>query len=44
MILLDTHIWVNWILSGDDALTPAVVQAMQEESRLPSLVLKYHYW
>jgi len=31
MILLDTHIWVNWILKGDAALPTAVVDAMQEE-------------
>ncbi len=34
MIILDTHIWVNWIMSGNTALTPAVVDAMQKESRL----------
>jgi PIN domain nuclease of toxin-antitoxin system len=34
MILLDTHIWVNWILKGDAALPPAVVDAMQEENFL----------
>ncbi len=34
MIVLDTHIWVNWILGGDTALAPAVVDAMQKESRL----------
>ena len=34
MIVLDTHIWVNWILGGDAALSPAVVAAMQRESRL----------
>ena len=34
MIVLDTHIWVNWILGGDAALTPAVVDAMQAESHL----------
>lgn len=34
MIVLDTHIWVNWILGGDAALTPAVVDAMQKEGRL----------
>lgn len=34
MIVLDTHIWVNWILGGDAALTPAIVDAMQKESRL----------
>lgn len=34
MIVLDTHIWVNWILGGDAALTPAVVQAMRKENRL----------
>ena len=34
MIVLDTHIWVNWILGGEAALTPAIVSAMQQESRL----------
>lgn len=34
MIVLDTHIWVNWILCGEAALTPAIVHAMQQESRL----------
>lgn len=34
MIILDTHIWVNWIMGGNTALTPAVVDAMQKESRL----------
>jgi PIN domain nuclease of toxin-antitoxin system len=34
MIVLDTHVWVNWIMGGDAALTPAVVDAMQKESRL----------
>ena len=34
MILLDTHIWVNWILKGDTALPTAVVDAMQEEDCL----------
>ena len=29
MIVLDTHIWVNWILGGEAALTPAIVDAMQ---------------
>jgi len=34
MIILDTHIWVNWILGGDAALTPAIVNAMQKERQL----------
>jgi PIN domain nuclease of toxin-antitoxin system len=34
VIVLDTHIWVNWILGGDAALSPAVILAMQKESRL----------
>lgn len=34
MIVLDTHIWVNWILGGNAALTPVVVDAMQKESCL----------
>lgn len=34
MIVLDTHIWVNWILGGEAALSPFVVTAMQSENRL----------
>lgn len=34
MIILDTHIWVNWILKGEVALSPAIVRAMQAETRL----------
>ena len=34
MIILDTHIWVNWILGGEAALHPAIVDAMQKENRL----------
>ena len=34
MIVLDTYIWVNWILGGEAALTPAIVEAMQKESNL----------
>ncbi len=34
MIVLDTHIWVNWILSGEVALTPVIVDAMQQEDHL----------
>jgi PIN domain nuclease of toxin-antitoxin system len=34
MIILDTHIWVNWIMGGNTALSPAVVDAMQKERRL----------
>lgn len=33
MIVLDTHIWVNWILGGEAALTPSIVDAMQRENR-----------
>jgi PIN domain nuclease of toxin-antitoxin system len=29
MILLDTHIWVNWIINGNNSLSPAVFDAMQ---------------
>ncbi|RQD65512.1 MAG: type II toxin-antitoxin system VapC family toxin [Desulfonatronovibrio sp. MSAO_Bac4] len=34
MILLDTHIWVNWIVKGDDGLTPSILEAMHREDRL----------
>ncbi len=30
MILLDTHVWVNWIVKGNSSLSPAVVNAMQQ--------------
>lgn len=30
MILLDTHIWVNWILLGRDALKPAIASAIED--------------
>lgn len=30
MILLDTHIWVNWIIKGNSSLSPSVVNAMQQ--------------
>ncbi len=29
MILLDTHVWVNWIVKGNASLAPGVVEAMQ---------------
>jgi PIN domain nuclease of toxin-antitoxin system len=34
MIILDTHIWVNWILGGYAAITPTIVNAMQKERYL----------
>lgn len=34
MIVLDTHIWVNWILGGAAALPPTVIAAIQFENRL----------
>lgn len=34
MIVLDTHIWVNWIVRGEAALPPAMTEAMQKEDRL----------
>jgi len=34
MIILDTHIWVNWIVRGEAALPPAMAEAMQKEDRL----------
>ncbi len=33
MIVLDTHIWVDWVIGGDAALPRSVVNAMQAESR-----------
>jgi PIN domain nuclease of toxin-antitoxin system len=34
MIVLDTHIWVNWIVGGDAALPASIMSAMQAEDRL----------
>jgi PIN domain nuclease of toxin-antitoxin system len=34
MILLDTHIWVNWIMKGNSSLSSAVVNAMQHADGL----------
>ena len=34
MILLDTHVWVNWIVKGNSSLSPAVVKAMQQSDCL----------
>lgn len=34
MILLDTHIWVNWILLGCDALKPAIASAIEDADRV----------
>lgn len=34
MIVLDTHIWVNWIVGGNGALPQSVVNAMSAESHL----------
>lgn len=34
MIILDTHIWVDWIICGSDALPVPIVEAIQAENRL----------
>jgi PIN domain nuclease of toxin-antitoxin system len=34
MILLDTHIWVNWILLGRGALKPAFASAIEDADRV----------
>ena len=34
MILLDTHIWINWILLGRDALKPAITSAIEDADRV----------
>ena len=34
MIVLDTHIWVDWIIGGATALPKAIFHAMQSESHL----------
>jgi PIN domain nuclease of toxin-antitoxin system len=34
MILLDTHIWVNWILLGRDALKPIIASTLEDADRV----------
>ncbi len=34
MILLDTHIWINWIVTGNSRLSPAIIEAMQRANNL----------
>lgn len=34
MIILDTHIWVNWILLGESGLPPALLTAMTSQAPL----------
>lgn len=34
MILLDTHIWINWILLGRDALKPVITSAIEDADRV----------
>lgn len=34
MILLDTHIWVNWILLGRDALKPSIASSIEDFDRV----------
>lgn len=34
MIILDTHIWVNWILIGDSGLTKPILAAMNSQSSM----------
>jgi PIN domain nuclease of toxin-antitoxin system len=34
MILLDTQIWINWILLGRDALKPDIASAIEDADRV----------
>ena len=34
MIILDTHIWVNWILLGESGLTKPIQEAIDSQSSL----------
>jgi len=34
MIVLDTHIWVNWIVRGDKSLSRVILEAMDSQSSL----------
>jgi len=36
MILLNTHIWVNWILLGREALKPIIASAIEDADQLAS--------
>ena len=38
MILLDTHIWVNWILLGNVALSRGIVTAIASLATLDRLL------
>lgn len=35
------QIWVNWILGGEAALTPAIMDAMQQGGRLTVSAIAY---
>lgn len=30
MILLDTHIWIQWIMNGEEAIPSSIARAIQE--------------
>jgi PIN domain nuclease of toxin-antitoxin system len=34
VIVLDTHVWVRWVVEGESALPPAVTAAIQAEERV----------
>ncbi len=34
MIVLDTHIWVRWVVEGEDSLPEAISGAIREEPRV----------
>ncbi|MGQ0592980.1 MAG: type II toxin-antitoxin system VapC family toxin [Gammaproteobacteria bacterium] len=34
MIVLDTHIWLMWIIHGEADLSPEIAAALQKESRI----------
>lgn len=34
MIVLDTHIWVSWIVRGDKSISRAILEAMDSQSSL----------
>lgn len=41
MIVLDTHIWVNWILLGVPDLTTPIVAAMDAQSAMAVSVIHH---
>ena len=37
MILLDTHIWLNWLILGEESLPPGIRNAITTADRIPNM-------